>query len=137
MRARPHGVFFLLTNLFLVDYGRRSPREGPTMVQNNPPLRWAEEHPIGPLPVRMPCRVTSLPHECFPLSYDDLKAGRCVGVDKYGNRYYQNTRYFIGQLVSLCSMIVRKPARLGRSRWVQYADRVGLDYDASQVPPEW
>lgn len=26
---------------------------------------------------------------------------------------------------------------LGRSRWVEYADRVGLDYDASQVPPEW
>jgi len=26
---------------------------------------------------------------------------------------------------------------LGRSRWVKYADRVGLDYDASQIPPEW
>ena len=46
--------------------------------------------------------------------------GKCVGADKYGNHYYQNTRYFIG-----------------RSRWVKYADRVGLDYDASQIPPEW
>ncbi|CAF4044161.1 unnamed protein product [Adineta steineri] len=52
--------------------------------------------------------------------YDDLKTGNFIGADKYGNRYYQNTRYFVG-----------------RSRWVQYADRVGLDYDASQVPPEW
>jgi hypothetical protein len=26
---------------------------------------------------------------------------------------------------------------IGRSRWVKYADRVGLDYDASQIPPEW
>ncbi|UJR37075.1 hypothetical protein I4U23_029779 [Adineta vaga] len=52
--------------------------------------------------------------------YDDLKVGQFIGADKYGNRYYQNTRYFV------C-----------RSRWVKYADRVGLDYDASQVPPEW
>jgi NADH:ubiquinone oxidoreductase subunit len=52
--------------------------------------------------------------------YDDLKVGKCVGADKYGNHYYQNTRYFVG-----------------RSRWVKYADRVGLDYDASQIPPEW
>ncbi|CAF3314685.1 unnamed protein product [Rotaria socialis] len=52
--------------------------------------------------------------------YDDLKTGAFIGADKYGNSYYQNKRYFIG-----------------RSRWVQYADRVGLDYDASQVPPEW
>ena len=33
--------------------------------------------------------------------------------------------------------IVNNEHLLGRSRWVQYADRVGLDYDASQVPPEW
>ncbi|CAF2462198.1 unnamed protein product [Rotaria sp. Silwood2] len=52
--------------------------------------------------------------------YDDLKVGTCVGADKYGNHYYQNQRYFVG-----------------RSRWVKYADRVGLDYDASQIPPEW
>ncbi|CAF5182364.1 unnamed protein product, partial [Rotaria magnacalcarata] len=33
--------------------------------------------------------------------------------------------------------IVNSERLIGRSRWVQYADRVGLDYDASQVPPEW
>jgi len=26
---------------------------------------------------------------------------------------------------------------IGRNRWVIYADKVGLNYDASQVPPEW
>ena len=25
----------------------------------------------------------------------------------------------------------------GRSRWVVFSDAVGMDYDASQVPPEW
>ncbi|CAF0754478.1 unnamed protein product [Didymodactylos carnosus] len=51
---------------------------------------------------------------------DEVKDGDLIGVDKYGNRYYQNLRYFVG-----------------RSRWVIYADHVGLDYDASQIPPEW
>ena len=70
--------------------------------------------------------------------YDDLKTGTCIGADKYGNRYYQNTRYFVGQwwaLHFLCEAI--RIVLLGRSRWVEYADRVGLDYDASQIPPEW
>lgn len=26
---------------------------------------------------------------------------------------------------------------LGRNRWVIYAERVGMNYDGSQVPPEW
>ncbi|KAL7675401.1 hypothetical protein ACOME3_001662 [Neoechinorhynchus agilis] len=51
---------------------------------------------------------------------DMLKAGSLVGKDEYGNRYYENKSFF-----------------LGRDRWVEYADRVGLDYDASQIPPEW
>ena len=25
----------------------------------------------------------------------------------------------------------------GRNRWVNYADHVGLNYDASQIPSEW
>ena len=25
----------------------------------------------------------------------------------------------------------------GKSRWVEYSDQFGHDYDASQVPPEW
>ncbi|KAG8332649.1 probable NADH dehydrogenase [ubiquinone] 1 alpha subcomplex subunit 12 [Homalodisca vitripennis] len=51
---------------------------------------------------------------------DDLKLGTFVGEDDYGNKYYENNNYF-----------------LGRNRWVNYADSVFLDYDASQVPAEW
>lgn len=51
---------------------------------------------------------------------DDLKEGRLVGEDFYGNKYYENDRYFFG-----------------RNRWVNYADHVWLEYDASQVPAEW
>lgn len=49
-----------------------------------------------------------------------LKSGRLVGSDKYGNKYYENRYYF-----------------MGRSRWVEYAEYINYDYDASQVPPEW
>jgi len=51
---------------------------------------------------------------------DDLKIGTLVGTDKYGNRYYENNEYFHG-----------------RNRWVEYADHVWLDYNASQISPEW
>lgn len=51
---------------------------------------------------------------------DELKEGTLVGEDKYGNKYYQNNMYFYG-----------------RNRWVIYNPKVGLNYDASQVPPEW
>ncbi|KAI0978952.1 hypothetical protein GJ496_007877 [Pomphorhynchus laevis] len=51
---------------------------------------------------------------------DSLKPGTHVGTDQFGNRYFENKKYF------LC-----------RSRWVVYAERVGLDYDASQIPPKW
>lgn len=51
---------------------------------------------------------------------DDVKDGELIGTDRNGNRYYQNKRYFIG-----------------RSRWVIYNEKVGLDYDASQIAPEW
>ncbi|XP_026473701.1 NADH dehydrogenase [ubiquinone] 1 alpha subcomplex subunit 12 [Ctenocephalides felis] len=51
---------------------------------------------------------------------DDLKLGTLVGEDKYGNKYYENNEYFYG-----------------RNRWVDYAPHVGLNYDASQVCPEW
>ncbi|XP_075220780.1 NADH dehydrogenase [ubiquinone] 1 alpha subcomplex subunit 12-like [Lycorma delicatula] len=51
---------------------------------------------------------------------DDLKTGTLVGVDKYGNRYYENNKYFYG-----------------RNRWVEYNDNTFLDYDGSQVPAEW
>ncbi|KAK2578665.1 hypothetical protein KPH14_012154 [Odynerus spinipes] len=51
---------------------------------------------------------------------DDLKTGVLVGEDKYGNKYFENNMYFFG-----------------RNRWVRYSDRVGTNYDASQVSPEW
>ena len=35
---------------------------------------------------------------------DELKLGTLVGTDKYGNKYYQNKRFFYG-----------------RNRWVEYA----------------
>ncbi|XP_033211298.1 probable NADH dehydrogenase [ubiquinone] 1 alpha subcomplex subunit 12 [Belonocnema kinseyi] len=51
---------------------------------------------------------------------DELKTGTLVGEDKYGNKYYENDMYFYG-----------------RNRWVIYSERVGLNYDGSQVPAEW
>lgn len=51
---------------------------------------------------------------------DELKWGKLVGEDKYGNKYYHNPYYFIG-----------------RSRWVQFSDSEGMDYDGSQIPAEW
>lgn len=52
---------------------------------------------------------------------DELKWGNLVGVDKFGNKYYENKLYF-----------------MGRSRWVYYSDaNFGWDYDATQVPAEW
>ena len=52
---------------------------------------------------------------------DVLKDGTLIGEDKYGNKYYQNNRYFVG-----------------RSRWIVYNDiAYHMDYDGSQVPPEW
>ncbi|XP_020278164.1 probable NADH dehydrogenase [ubiquinone] 1 alpha subcomplex subunit 12 isoform X2 [Pseudomyrmex gracilis] len=51
---------------------------------------------------------------------DDLRTGTLVGVDKFGNRYFENNTFFVG-----------------RNRWVNYSEKVGLNYDGSQVPAEW
>ena len=51
---------------------------------------------------------------------DELKSGTLVGEDKYGNKYYENKSYFYGS-----------------NRWVIYSEKVGLNYDGSQVPAEW
>lgn len=53
-------------------------------------------------------------------STDDLKPGRLVGQDKYGNKYYENPYYFYG-----------------RNRWVIWADHVKHEYDASMIPADW
>ena len=54
------------------------------------------------------------------LRFDDLKSGRLVGEDKYGNKYFEDGYYFYG-----------------RNRWVEYADHFNMDYDGSQISPEW
>ncbi|KAF1758943.1 hypothetical protein GCK72_015403 [Caenorhabditis remanei] len=51
---------------------------------------------------------------------DVTRVGTLVGSDKFGNRYYENNEYFVP-----------------RNRWVEFPDKVWLDYDATQVPPEW
>lgn len=51
---------------------------------------------------------------------DDLKIGNLVGVDELGNKYYENPYYFVP-----------------RNRWVEFNEKVGLEYNASQIPPEW
>lgn len=43
---------------------------------------------------------------------------KLVGVDQFGNKYYENME-----------------AQIGRHRWVEYASK--NRYNASQVPPEW
>ncbi|KAK4740658.1 hypothetical protein SAY87_024246 [Trapa incisa] len=44
--------------------------------------------------------------------------GTVVGVDKFGNKYYENTT-----------------VQYGQHRWVEFAEK--SRYNASQVPPEW
>lgn len=51
---------------------------------------------------------------------DDLKIGTLVGEDALGNKYYENPYYFVP-----------------RNRWVIFNEKVGLNYNASQIPPEW
>ncbi|CAD5226630.1 unnamed protein product [Bursaphelenchus xylophilus] len=51
---------------------------------------------------------------------DQSKTGELVGSDKFGNKYYQDNSLF-----------------MPRNRWVVYDQKQWLDYDASQVPPEW
>ncbi|CAG0916220.1 unnamed protein product [Notodromas monacha] len=50
----------------------------------------------------------------------DLKLGKLVGVDEFGNKYFENPYYFFG-----------------RNRWVVYPPRVGTDFDASMITPKW
>lgn len=51
---------------------------------------------------------------------DDLKIGTLVGTDEFGNKYYENPNYFVP-----------------RNRWVEFNEKRWLDYNASQIPPEW
>lgn len=49
-----------------------------------------------------------------------VQFGTLVGVDKYGNKYYENRSYFFSR---------------HRFVWYPYVDR--FTFDASQVPAEW
>lgn len=49
-----------------------------------------------------------------------MKAGRMVGQDKYGNKYFEDPSQFYG-----------------RNRWVEYAPHFNLEYDGSQIPADW
>lgn len=51
---------------------------------------------------------------------DDLKIGTLIGTDQFGNKYYENPYYFVP-----------------RNRWVEFNEKTGLDYESSQIPPEW
>jgi hypothetical protein len=44
---------------------------------------------------------------------NDLKDGTYVGSDEFGNKYYENNRYFFP-----------------RNRWVEYHPKFGTDFDA-------
>ncbi|KAI4525837.1 NDUFA12-domain-containing protein [Schizophyllum commune Tattone D] len=57
---------------------------------------------------------------------NDVKAGRFIGADQFGNKYFEN-------------MNPREEVP-GRQRWVIFAqDSISKQYyeDNSQVPPEW
>ncbi|XP_068793989.1 NADH dehydrogenase [ubiquinone] 1 alpha subcomplex subunit 12 isoform X2 [Struthio camelus] len=59
------------------------------------------------------------------LRVNDLKTGTLIGVDKYGNKYYEDKRNFFG-----------------RHRWVIYTNEMNgkntfWEVDGSMVPPEW
>lgn len=51
---------------------------------------------------------------------DNLRPGNLVGTDQFGNKYYENPKFFYG-----------------RDRWVDYAPHYTLEYDGSQIPAEW
>ncbi|XP_072257365.1 NADH dehydrogenase [ubiquinone] 1 alpha subcomplex subunit 12 [Pyxicephalus adspersus] len=71
-------------------------------------------------------RARGLLGSCMQLiRTSELKTGTLVGVDKYGNKYYEDKRYFFA-----------------RHRWVDYTSEMNgrntyWNLDGSMVPPEW
>lgn len=72
---------------------------------------------------------------------DDLKTGDLIGEDKYGNKYFENKMFFYGRYIGLFArQWINYGVELffaGRNRWVEYNEKLALDYDGSQVPAEW
>lgn len=54
------------------------------------------------------------------LRESNVRTGELIGEDKYGNKYFENKTYF-----------------MGRSRFVEYPYEGRLEFDGSQIPPEW
>lgn len=54
------------------------------------------------------------------LRESNVRVGTKIGEDKYGNTYYENKSYF-----------------MGRSRFVDFPYKGRLEFDGSQIPPEW
>jgi len=50
----------------------------------------------------------------------ELKTGKLVGQDAYGNKYYENNTHIFG-----------------RNRWVVYAPKTGMDFEGTMITPEW
>eukprot|EP01125_Pyxidicula_operculata_P007109 TRINITY_DN2421_c0_g1_i1.p1 TRINITY_DN2421_c0_g1~~TRINITY_DN2421_c0_g1_i1.p1 ORF type:complete len:212 (-),score=48.69 TRINITY_DN2421_c0_g1_i1:91-726(-) len=58
--------------------------------------------------------------------HGQIKSGTLVGVDKFGNKYFEDDNP---------DPNVDTSGLTGRNRWVEYP-RI-WNYDASQIPPEW
>ena len=52
--------------------------------------------------------------------YDYIKMGTLVGVDRLGNKYFENLE-----------------EQHGRHRWVEYNTEIGSHREASRIQPEW
>ena len=50
----------------------------------------------------------------------NVRTGTLVGTDKYGNKYFENNKYMFS-----------------RNRFVEYPYAGRLEFDATQIPPEW
>ena len=59
--------------------------------------RYSKDHPVTLSVGSARSSQATQVDDPLLLRYDDLKTGTCIGADKYGNRYYQNTRYFVGK----------------------------------------
>ncbi|CAP96661.1 Pc21g17640 [Penicillium rubens Wisconsin 54-1255] len=63
------------------------------------------------------------PTRCsVPVRCGDTKAGTLIGIDRFGNKYFEN----LEELPLL--------PRLVRTRWVDYKE---AEYDASHIEPGW
>ena len=74
---------------------------------------------------------------------DCLKEGTLIGEDKYGNKYYQNNRFFYGKIKQFYFVKFDTNSSSyffdisGKNRWVIYNPNVGVEYDGSMIPAEW